>query len=46
VIDPASNTVTATITVPYSARHVAINPLTGRAYVPNFESNTVSVIGR
>jgi DNA-binding beta-propeller fold protein YncE len=45
VINPLTNAVTSYVPDPGSPYDVAINPLTGRAYVPNFDSDTVAVIG-
>jgi DNA-binding beta-propeller fold protein YncE len=39
-----TNTVTATITVVFGPRRVAVNQLTGQVYVANSGSNTMSVI--
>ena len=44
LIDPATNTVVATIPVGNSPYGVAINPTNGLVYVANANSNTVSVI--
>jgi YVTN family beta-propeller protein len=44
VIDTATNTVTATITVGDAPQGVAVSPNGSRAYVTNFGSDTVSVI--
>ena len=44
VIDPATNTVVATIPVGDSPYGVAINPTNGLVYVTNVHSNTVSVV--
>ncbi|WP_459561292.1 YncE family protein [Mycobacterium kiyosense] len=44
VINPTTNTVTATIPVGSSPYGVAIDPVTGAVYVANFQSGTVSVI--
>jgi YVTN family beta-propeller protein len=44
VIDTATNTVTATVTVGSIPQGVAVNPAGTLAYVANFLSNTVSVI--
>ncbi|WP_412768687.1 YncE family protein, partial [Mycobacterium canetti] len=43
VIDPATNTVTGSITVGITPLGVAVNP-GGNVYVTNFNSGTVSVI--
>ena len=44
VIDPATNTVVATIPVGQFPRPIAVNPTNGLAYVTNGDSNTVSVV--
>jgi YVTN family beta-propeller protein len=44
VIDGATNTVTATITVGLQSSFFVINPITNKIYVTNFADNTVSVI--
>jgi DNA-binding beta-propeller fold protein YncE len=45
VINLLTNAVTSYVPDPGSPYDVAINPLTGRDYVPNFDSDTVAVIG-
>ncbi len=44
VINPATNTVVATIPVGGGPNGVAINPTNGLVYVTNDDSNTVSVV--
>jgi len=44
VINTATNRLTATIRVGRDPGLVAVNPRTGKAYVANFGSRTVSVI--
>ena len=44
VIDGASQTATATVTVGSNPNNVAVNPVTNKIYVPNSGSNTVTVI--
>ena len=44
VIDPTTNTVTATITVGHDPNGVAVDPGTGDVYVANTGSGTVSVL--
>ena len=44
VIDPATNTVTATVTVGAGPDAVAVNPVTEQVYVANGGGTTVSVI--
>jgi len=44
VIDGASNTVTATVTVGLFPLFLVVNPATNKIYVTNFNSNSVSVI--
>jgi DNA-binding beta-propeller fold protein YncE len=44
VIDPATNTVVATIPVGDAPRGIAFNPNNGNLYVANIDSNSVSVI--
>ena len=44
VINPATNTVVATIAVGDGPFGVAINPTNGLVYVTNVRSNTVSVV--
>ncbi|QOO94629.1 PE domain-containing protein [Mycobacterium tuberculosis] len=44
VINPATNTVTGSITDGNGPSGVAVSPVTGLVFVTNFDSNTVSVI--
>nr|WP_253805622.1 YncE family protein [Mycobacterium tuberculosis] len=44
MIDPATNTVTGSITIGNGPSGVAVSPVTGLVFVTNFDSNTVSVI--
>ena len=44
VIEPINNTIIATINVGINPNYIAIDPLSGNAYVTNFTSNSVSVI--
>ena len=44
VIDGATNTVTATVTVGLFPLFLVVNPVTNKIYVTNYNSNSVSVI--
>nr|WP_253861745.1 hypothetical protein [Mycobacterium asiaticum] len=44
MINSATNTVTATITVGSIPNGIAVDPTTGAIYVANYGSDTVSVI--
>lgn len=44
VINGATNTVTATVTVGLLPWAIAVNPITNTIYVANYDGDTVSVI--